>query len=86
MEPRAKVVADQREMFAWAKKLGGVWSEACEDGDLDHKPLAQALRGAGFKGPLIIEQAHEAGTPQTMGFEAALKRSACYARELFGVE
>ena len=42
-EPRAQVVAGQREMFAWAKQLGGVWSQArpiCEVGILYVHPQA----------------------------------------------
>lgn len=62
-----------------------VWSEVLEDGDIDHAPLARTLEAMSFEGPLIIEQAQEPGTPSTMEPEAALKRSADWARHAFGL-
>ena len=64
---------------------GGVWSEALEDGDVDYKPLANALREMKFSGPTVIEQAREAGTPSTMEPEAALGRGANWVRKMFGL-
>lgn len=63
---------------------GGVWSETLEDGDVDYEPLAGVLREMKFAGPLVIEQAREAGTPSTMEPEAALGRGVAWARKTFG--
>jgi inosose dehydratase len=63
----------------------GIWSEVLEDGDIDYRPLATWLKERNFSGPLIIEQARERGTPQTMPSVERLRRSRAWVRETFGV-
>jgi inosose dehydratase len=56
---------------------GGVWSEAfTERGDIDYPALFATLWAAGFvDGPVVLEQAREAGTPSTIEFDEALRHS-----------
>jgi len=67
------------------QSLGGVWSETFGPGDLDHVPLFQLLGEAGFKGPVILEQATESGTPQTRPFYESLRLSATSLREQLAI-
>ena len=64
---------------------GGVWSETFGDGDIDYRPLAAALRGLRFDGPLILEQCAETGTPQELPPVERERRSRQWVREVFGV-
>jgi len=43
------------------------------------------LRAVGFDGPVVLEQAREAPTPETMPFDDALRRSADEAALRFAV-
>ena len=61
----------------------GIWAETVEDGDIDYRPLAAELKRLNFDGPLVIERAIEAGTPQTMTPLEVHKRSADWVREMF---
>lgn len=63
----------------------GTWSETLGPGDIDYEALATALRRAGARRPhLVLEVAVEKGTPATMGPVEAHRRSAGYARQVFG--
>lgn len=63
---------------------GGVWSETLGDGDIAHSFLVRQLEAMSFSGPIIMEQAIEAGTPQTMSVLEAHRQSAQWARRVFG--
>jgi hypothetical protein len=72
LEPRATVVADQREIFAWAKKLGGVWANArpiTEVGILYvHAQAASRPVIGGEDAPLekILRGSHEGKTTEAL--------------------
>ncbi len=61
----------------------GIWSETFGPGDIDYRALARHLRDTGIRPHLVMEQACEKGTPNTMPAVEALKRSCGYARKLF---
>jgi inosose dehydratase len=63
------------------QSVGGVWSETCEDGDVDYAPVAAAVAGRDVL--LVLEQAREPGTPRTMTTETAVPRSAAWVRRTF---
>ncbi len=61
----------------------GVWAETFGQGDIDHAALAEALAGHKIRPHIVLEQAVEKGTPQTMKSVEAFKLSTQYVRELF---
>jgi inosose dehydratase len=63
----------------------GVWSETLGDGDLDYRAIAAKLAALRFDGPLIVELALEAGTPQTRPLVESMRLSREYVRDVFGV-
>lgn len=62
-----------------------VWSEELGEGDLDHPRIARILKEKKFSGPLVVELAIEAGTPQTRPLETSQRMSREYLRKVFGV-
>lgn len=65
------------------QSVGGVWSEVFGAGDIDYARLAEALRKARVRPHLVLEQAAETGTPQTLDPAEAMRRSADNARSVF---
>lgn len=65
--------------------VGGIWSEALGDGDLDHRAIAAQLAAVKFDGPLIVELAIEEGTPHTRPLVENMRLSREYLRAAFGV-
>jgi len=61
----------------------GVWSETFGPGDIDYRALAKHLLDTGVRPHLVMEQACEKGTPNTMPAVEALRRSCGYAGEVF---
>jgi inosose dehydratase len=61
----------------------GVWSETFGEGDIDHAALADALRGHKVRPHIVLEQAVEKGTPQTMTSIEAFRQSTRQVRRLF---
>jgi len=61
----------------------GVWTEAFGPGDIDYQRLADSLLQLGVKPLLVLEQAVEAGSPNTMNAVEAFKKSTQYTREVF---
>ncbi len=61
----------------------GVWTEVFGPGDIDYKRLAGDLLRIGVKPLLVLEQAVEAGSPNTMTPVEAFKRSTQYVRQVF---
>jgi inosose dehydratase len=61
----------------------GVWTETFGPGDIDYPRLADELRKIGVKPLLVLEQAVEAGSPNTMKAVEAFRRSTRYVRQLF---
>lgn len=64
---------------------GGVWSETFGEGDIGHPWLVARLNAMNFSGPLILEQAREAGTPQTIPFVEAQRRSLEELKRIFAL-
>jgi len=62
-----------------------VWSESFGAGDLDYARIRALLGKAGYSGPLIVEIAWEARTPETRTPLESLRMSREYVREAFGV-
>jgi inosose dehydratase len=62
---------------------GGIWTEAFGDGDIDHRALADALRQEGVRPHIVLEQAIENGSPNTMPPLDAFTKSTEYVRRLF---
>lgn len=61
----------------------GVWTEAFGPGDIDYERLAGYLLKIGVKPLLVLEQAVEAGSPNTMKTVEAFRRSTRYVRRIF---
>lgn len=59
------------------------WTETFTDGDIDYRALAAYLLDIGVKPHLVVEQAPENGTPNTLSAHDALAKSGEYAREIF---
>jgi inosose dehydratase len=62
----------------------GVWTEAFGDGDIDYARLVKSLAALKLRPHLVLEQAVEAKTPNTMKALEAHARSTAYARKLLG--
>jgi inosose dehydratase len=62
---------------------GGVWTEVFGDGDIDHARLAEMLVGLGVKPHVVLEQAVEAKSPNTLGVVEAHRRGREYAQRVF---
>lgn len=63
----------------------GVWTEVFGDGDIDYPALAKRLAALGAKPHLVLEQAVEKGSPNTMNALEAHRRGQEYARSVFAV-
>lgn len=63
----------------------GVWTEAFGPGDIDYPRLVQQLAKKGVSNPhLVLEQAVEGRSPDTLTAEEAHRQGCRYTRELFG--
>lgn len=62
---------------------GGVWTEAFGPGDIDYLALAEMLRQASVRPHVVLEQAIETGSPNTMTPLEAFKESTKATRRLF---
>lgn len=65
------------------QSVGGVWSETLGDGDIDHEPIVDVLKAIEFDGVIVVEQAAEDGTPETMSMAEREKYNADWARRTF---
>jgi len=61
----------------------GVWTEVFGPGDIDYPRLAESLLKIGVKPLLVLEQAVEDGSPNTMKPVEAFKKSVAYTRQVF---
>jgi len=66
------------------QSIGNVWSETFGDGDIDNACLATGLKKLPKMPHVVLEQAPENGTPQTMPPVETFRRSAEYVRRVFG--
>ena len=60
-----------------------IWTETFCEGDIDYPALAKHLLDIGVRPHLVMEQAAEAGTPETMPTIEAFQKSSQYARHIF---
>jgi inosose dehydratase len=60
-----------------------LWTEVFGPGDIDYPRLADCLLKIGVKPLLVLEQAVEAGSPNTMNAVEAFKKSTQYTRQVF---
>jgi len=63
----------------------GIWTEVFGDGDIDYPALAKRLAALGAKPHLVLEQAVEKGSPNTMNALEAHRRGQEHARSVFAV-
>lgn len=61
----------------------GVWTEVFGAGDIDYARLAAELGAMGVKPHLVLEQAVEKGSPQTLDAVEAHRHSIAYAKQVF---
>jgi inosose dehydratase len=61
----------------------GVWTESFCDGDIDYRALAKQILEFGLKPHLVLEQAVEEKSPNTMEAAEAHRKSREYAAEVF---
>ncbi len=62
----------------------GIWTECLSDGDIDYRKVADGLRAQGVMPLLVVEQAVENGTPNTMDAVQSHRRSRAYVSDVFG--
>ncbi|MBE3134061.1 MAG: sugar phosphate isomerase/epimerase [Acidobacteria bacterium] len=65
------------------QSVGGVWTEALSDGDIDYAAVTKDLVAAGVRPHVVLEQAVEQASPKTMDAVAAHRKSVAYARRVF---
>ena len=61
----------------------GIWTETFSPGDIDHEKVAEELKSQGVRPLLVLEQAVEKGTPDTMDAEESHRRSRKYVEQVF---
>jgi inosose dehydratase len=61
----------------------GVWTECMTDGDIDYPRVVSGLKAQGVKPLLVLEQAVERGTPNTMDAVESHRRSRAYVEKVF---
>ena len=62
----------------------GIWTETFTEGDIDHAKVAEILKAQGASPLLVLEQAVEKGTPNTMDALESHRRSRAYVEKVFG--
>ena len=61
----------------------GIWTETFGEGDIDYTALARRIHSLGLRPHIVLEQAVERGTPNTMKSVEAFRRSTQNVRRLF---
>jgi inosose dehydratase len=61
----------------------GVWTECMGPGDIDYRRVAAELERQGVKPLIVLEQAVEKGTPDTMDAVESHRRSRAYVEQVF---
>ncbi len=65
------------------QSIDGTWTECMMDGDIDYRRVAAGLQKHGARPLLVLEQAVEQGTPNTMDAIESHRRSRAYVEEVF---
>lgn len=63
----------------------GIWSEVFGEGDIDYMKLIKILKTKNLKPHIVLEQAIEDGTPNTMSAVEAIGQSLSNAKKLFSL-
>jgi inosose dehydratase len=61
----------------------GIWAQAVGEGDLDYPAIVALLKAKGVRPHLVIENAIEAGTPDTLSPVEAHRQSVAYVERVF---
>ena len=61
----------------------GIWTEFFKEGDIDYREIARALKYKKIKPRLVLEQAVEKGTPNTMSIDESHRLGVQYANKIF---
>lgn len=78
-----ELYADRIVELHLRQSQNGIWSEVFADGDIDYSRLAAVLKKKDINPHLVLEQAVETGTPQTMSTVKALSESLINAKKVF---
>ena len=65
------------------QSIDGVWTECMCDGDIDYRRVADELQSQRTQPLLVLEQAVEKGTPNTMDAIESHRRSRTYVERVF---
>jgi inosose dehydratase len=86
MDPLAlmKECPDRIKSLHIRNSVGGAWSQALGDGDVDYRPIKDFLEESGYRGWLLIELAIEQKTQITRPLAENLRLSREYVRKVFG--
>lgn len=71
LEDIVTLYAKRIELLHLRQSVGGVWSEAIGEGDIDFPALARHMAKHGVKAHMVLELAMEAGTPGALSGEQA---------------
>jgi inosose dehydratase len=63
----------------------GTWSEVLGEGDIDYARLIKILKNKKLKPHIVLEQAIEEGTPNTMSSVGAIGKSLSNVKEMFSM-
>ena len=78
-----KLYADRIVELHLRQSQDGIWSEVFGEGDIDYAWLVDELMAKKLRPHLVLEQAVEEGTPQTMKPEIAIRKSLDYTLKVF---
>ena len=79
-----KLYGDRSVEVHLRQSIGGVWSEAFGDGDIDNVRLAAGFKKLAKMPHVVLEQAAQGGTPKTMPPVEVFRQSVDYIRRVFG--
>ncbi len=65
------------------QSANGIWTEAFKEGDIDYLKIAKVLKYKNIKPRLVLEQAVEKGTPNTMSIDESHRLGIQYANKIF---
>lgn len=79
----AKLYADRIVELHIRQSQAGIWTEVFGEGDIDYPALVELLLKQKVHPHLVMEQAAEKGTPQTLSAVEAIRQSMLNARAVF---
>ena len=78
-----ELYADRIVELHLRQSQNGIWSEAFGPGDIDYGHVAKIIMKKGLSPHIVLEQAIEQGTPQTMGTIDAMSQSLQSVKKIF---